>query len=53
MAWFSAVAWSCSAGMNVLLEASYRLGLSNLFKDPEPGVSVKPTALSLLLGVKF
>jgi hypothetical protein len=42
-----------SGGMNLLLEARYRLGLSNLFKDPEPGAYIKPTALLFLLGVKF
>jgi hypothetical protein len=42
-----------AGGMNLLLEARYRLGLSNLFKDPEPGAYIKPTALMLLLGVKF
>jgi opacity protein-like surface antigen len=40
-------------GMNLLLEARYRIGLSNLIKDAEPGTSVKATALSILLGVKF
>ncbi len=42
-----------AGGMNVLLEARYRLGLSNLIKDPEPGASIKATALSFMLGVKF
>ena len=42
-----------SGGMNLLFEARYRLGLSNLFKDPEPGAYIKPTALLFLLGVKF
>jgi hypothetical protein len=42
-----------AGGMNLLLEARYRLGLSNLFKDPEPGAYIKPTALMVLLGVKF
>jgi opacity protein-like surface antigen len=40
-------------GMNLLLEARYRLGLSNLIKNPDPGVSIKATALSILLGIKF
>jgi hypothetical protein len=42
-----------AGGMNVLLEARYRLGLSNLIKDPEPGASIKATALSFMVGVKF
>lgn len=42
-----------SGGMNLLFEARYRLGLSNLYKDPEPGTYIKPTALMFLLGVKF
>jgi hypothetical protein len=42
-----------AGGMNVLLEARYRLGLSNLIKEPEPGASIKATALSFLLGIKF
>ena len=42
-----------SGGMNLLFEARYRLGLSNLLKDPDPGAYVKPTALMFLLGVKF
>ena len=42
-----------AGGMNVLLEARYRLGLSNLIKDPEPGASIKATALSFMLGVRF
>jgi hypothetical protein len=42
-----------AGGMNLLLEVRYRLGLSNLFKDPEPGAYIKPTALMFLLGVKF
>ncbi|MCU0236000.1 MAG: outer membrane beta-barrel protein [Acidobacteria bacterium] len=42
-----------SGGLNVLLEARYRLGLSNLIKEPEPGASIKATALSFLLGIKF
>jgi hypothetical protein len=42
-----------SAGMNLFLEARYRLGLSNLFKDPDPGTYIKPTALMFLLGVKL
>ncbi|MBU4269094.1 MAG: outer membrane beta-barrel protein [Acidobacteria bacterium] len=42
-----------AGGMNLLLEARYRLGLSNLAKDPDPGQYVKATALMFLLGVKF
>ncbi|MEI6614927.1 MAG: outer membrane beta-barrel protein [Chrysiogenales bacterium] len=42
-----------AGGMNLFFEARYRLGLSNLFKDPEPGSYIKPTALMFLLGVKF
>ncbi len=40
-------------GMNVLLEARYRLGLSNMVKDAEPGESIKATSLSFMLGIKF
>jgi len=40
-------------GMNLLLEGRYRLGLSNLIKDADPGDYMKPTALTFLLGVKF
>jgi hypothetical protein len=40
-------------GMNLLLEGRYRLGLSNLIKDPDPGEYMKPTALTFLLGIKF
>jgi hypothetical protein len=40
-------------GMNLLLEGRYRLGLSNLIKDPDPGDYMKPTALTFLLGIKF
>jgi hypothetical protein len=39
--------------MNLLLEARYRLGLSNQIKDPGPGVYIRVTALTFLLGVKF
>jgi len=42
-----------AGGMNVLLEARYRLGLSNLIKDADPGVSIKATAITFLLGIKF
>ncbi len=42
-----------AGSMNLLFEARYRLGLSNLIKDPVPGESVKATALSFLLGIKF
>lgn len=42
-----------AGGMNLLLEARYLLGLSNLIKDPEPGAYMKPTALTFMLGVKF
>jgi hypothetical protein len=42
-----------AGGMNLLVEARYRLGLSNLIKDPDPGAYVKATALSFLIGVKF
>jgi opacity protein-like surface antigen len=42
-----------AGGMNLLLEARYRLGLSNLVKDADPGEYMKPTALTFLLGVKF
>ncbi|MCX6557516.1 MAG: outer membrane beta-barrel protein [Candidatus Aminicenantes bacterium] len=42
-----------SGGINLFLEARYRLGLSNLFKDPTPGTYIKPTALMFLLGVKL
>jgi hypothetical protein len=42
-----------AGGMNLLLEARYRLGLSNLIKDPEPGYSIEATALSFMLGVRF
>ncbi len=42
-----------AGGVNLLLEARYRLGLSNLIKDADPGEYAKPTALSFLLGVKF
>lgn len=42
-----------AGGMNLLLEARYLLGLSNLIKDPEPGSYMKPTSLAFLLGIKF
>lgn len=42
-----------AGGMNMLIEARYRLGLSNLAKDPDPGEYFKATELSFLLGVKF
>jgi uncharacterized protein YgiM (DUF1202 family) len=42
-----------AGGMNFLLEARYRLGLSNQIKDPDPGDYIKATALTFLLGVKF
>jgi len=42
-----------AGGMNLLLEARYLLGLSNLIKDAEPGTYMRPTALSIMLGVKF
>lgn len=42
-----------AGGMNVLLEARYRLGLSNLVKDAEAGESIKATSLSLMVGIKF
>jgi opacity protein-like surface antigen len=42
-----------AGGMNLLLEARYRLGLSNQVKDPAPGAYAKATALMLLLGVRF
>jgi hypothetical protein len=42
-----------AGGLNLVLEARYRLGLSNLIKDADPGAYAKPTALSFLLGVKF
>ena len=42
-----------AGGMNVLFEARYRLGLSNLVKEPEEGEYVKATALSFLLGFRF
>jgi hypothetical protein len=42
-----------AGGMNLLLEARYRLGLSNQVKDPDPGDYLKATALMILLGVKF
>lgn len=42
-----------AGGMNLLLEARYRLGLSNLIKDPEPGAYIKATALSFLVAIKF
>jgi hypothetical protein len=40
-------------GMSLLLEGRYRLGLSNLIKDPDPGDYMKPTAITFLLGIKF
>jgi len=42
-----------AGGMNVLLEARYRLGLSSLVKDADPGESVKATSLALMVGIKF
>lgn len=42
-----------AGGMNLLLEARYLLGLSNLIKDADPGDYMKPTALTIILGVKF
>ena len=40
-------------GMNLLLEGRYRLGLSNLIKEADPGEYMRPTALTFMLGVKF
>ena len=40
-------------GMNLLLEVRYRLGLSNLIKNPAPGAYMKPTALTFVVGIKF
>lgn len=42
-----------AGGLNLFLEARYRLGLSNQVKDPAPGVYTKATALIILLGIKF
>jgi hypothetical protein len=42
-----------AGGMSLLFEARYRLGLSNMIKDADPGEYVKPTALTFLFGVKF
>ncbi|MBN2346051.1 MAG: outer membrane beta-barrel protein [Candidatus Aminicenantes bacterium] len=42
-----------AGSMDLLLEMRYRLGLSNLIKEPDPGAYAKPTALSFLLGIKF
>lgn len=39
--------------MNVLLEARYRPGLSNLIKDAEPGESIKAASLAFPAGIKF
>jgi hypothetical protein len=39
--------------MNLLLEGRYRLGLSNLIKDADPDEYIKPTALLILLGIRF
>jgi hypothetical protein len=40
-------------GMNLLLECRYRLGLSNLIKEADPGEYMKPTALTFFLGIRF
>jgi hypothetical protein len=40
-------------GMNLLLEGRYRLALSNLIKDADPGDYIKPTAIMFLLGIRF
>lgn len=42
-----------AGGMNVLLEARYRLGLSNMVKDAEAGESIKATSLAFMVGIKF
>ncbi|MCX6553934.1 MAG: outer membrane beta-barrel protein [Candidatus Aminicenantes bacterium] len=42
-----------AGGMNLLLEARYLLGLSNLIKEPDPDEYMKVTALTFMLGVKF
>jgi hypothetical protein len=42
-----------AGSMNLLFEARYRMGLSNLIKDADPGASIKATALTFLLGIKF
>jgi hypothetical protein len=42
-----------AGSMNLLFEARYRMGLSNLIKDADPGVSIKATAITFLLGIKF
>jgi hypothetical protein len=42
-----------AGSLNLLLEARYRLGLSNQIKEPDPGEYLKTTALTFLLGVKF
>lgn len=42
-----------TGGMNLLLEARYRLGLSNQIKNPDAGEYLKATSLSFLVGIKF
>jgi len=42
-----------AGGMSILLEARYRLGLSNMIKEPDPGEYFRPTAMTFMLGVKF
>lgn len=42
-----------AGGMDLLLEARYRLGLANMVKEPDPGESMKATSLSFLLAIRF
>jgi hypothetical protein len=41
------------ASMKFLVEGRYGLGLSNLFKDPVPGETIKLSNILILVGYKF
>ncbi len=42
-----------AGGMDLLLEARYRIGLNNMIKEPEPGESMKYTALMFTVAARF
>lgn len=42
-----------AGAMDLLLEARYRIGLNNMIKEPEPGESMKYTALMFMAALRF
>lgn len=40
-------------GLNLLVEAKYNLGLSNMIKNPEEGAYIKPNGFTIGLGIKL